>query len=98
MRHAREELGLVLAGHFQLAALHLDLAEESRIQDSQDGLGRESLEEIHDVGGRPSGLLAPDHEHADDPLLEEKRNRQQRPIPSPLEDGADARDVVRPFL
>ena len=35
----------MLAGHFELAALLLELPEEAHILDSDDGLGREPLEQ-----------------------------------------------------
>ena len=81
----------------ELLALVRDLPEESRILDRQDGLGRERLEEIHDLRGKASRLLSPNHEHAHDSLLEEERSSQQRPIPSSLEDGSDPPHVIRPL-
>jgi Sulfatase len=47
--HIGEELRLVLARFLKLSAFFLDLVEQSRVPDSEHGLGRESLQELDDI-------------------------------------------------
>src|SRR5260221_1538561 len=66
MAHAGNELRLVLARHFQLAALLLHFGEEIRVLDRQHGLCREGLQQIDGVLGKFAGCLAAYHQRADD--------------------------------
>ena len=58
------------ARRLELSALLLELAVELRVPDGQNGLAREGLKQVHDLRAIGSGLVSPDHEHADDPLLD----------------------------
>src|SRR5262249_45808949 len=95
VRHAGQKLRLVPAGHLELPALVLDLAIQLGVLDGEDGLVGEGLEKIDDFPWEASGLSSPHDENADDLLLEEQGNGQERPIPMPLEERADADHVVR---
>src|SRR5262249_15938772 len=46
VRHVRQELRLVLAGYFELAALILDLAEQARVLDGERGLCGKGPQEV----------------------------------------------------
>ena len=61
VRHAREELGLVLAGDLQLGGLGLELAEQLRVPHGERRLAREGLEELDGLVARshPSSSGAP---------------------------------------
>src|SRR3954469_11605959 len=48
MAHVGEELRLVLARYFQLAALLLDLSEQTRVLDCERGLCGERLQDLND--------------------------------------------------
>src|SRR4029077_1794724 len=82
--HAGEELGLALARLRELPTLLLHLAEQARILDRQHGLRREGLQQIDRTLGKLAGLLAPDHQRADDLVGSEQRYGQQG-----AETGAD---------
>ncbi len=76
MAHAGNELRLVLARHFQLAALLLHFGEEIRVLDRQHGLCREGLQQIDGVLGKFAGCLAAYHQRADDAVGAEQRYGQ----------------------
>src|SRR5881628_2248774 len=65
MRHVGQELGLVLAGGFELAVRHLQLREQPHIFDSDHRLITEGLQEV-DLGGREPASLAPRHQEGAD--------------------------------
>ena len=52
VRHAREELGLVLADDLQLGGLRLELAEQLGVPDGERRLAREGLEELDRLAPR----------------------------------------------
>jgi hypothetical protein len=76
--HAGEELRLVLACHFQLMALDLELAEEARVLNGEGGLRGEGPEELDDFGGERAERAASDHEPSDETFLVEQRNGEHR--------------------
>src|SRR5207302_1939323 len=94
VRHAREELRLMLTGRFELSALHLYLSKQPRVLDGQDGLRREGLQQLDNFLLEPAGLAPPDDKAADALALEEQRHGQERPIAVPLEEHADPLYVV----
>ena len=53
--HVGQELGLVLAGDFELAALVLDLPEQPRVLDGQGRLGGEGPEQLDDLRREVAG-------------------------------------------
>src|SRR5215217_5408484 len=77
--HARQEVRLVLAGHFQLGALALELTKESRVGHRQRGLVGKRLHEVHDVAREVSRGLPPDHHDADDLTVAQYRDGKDRP-------------------
>ena len=78
MRHAGQELRLVPAGDLELAAPHLQLPEHPRVVDGDRRLARERLEQLRGPVREGAGRLPPDDQRADDLLLPEQRNREQR--------------------
>ena len=62
--HAGQELRLVPAGHLQLAALLLQLAEQPRVDDGQRRLAGECLQEVDGVLGEVAGGTTPNDEGA----------------------------------
>src|SRR3990172_461176 len=91
MGHVGEELRLVAARDFELLALLLDLAEQPRVLDRQGRLGCEGLKQVDDLLGKVAYLLSPDRQSTHDPLLAEKRNRQNRSISEAGEKGPHGR-------
>ena len=90
--HVGQELGLVLAGDFELAALLLDLQEQARVLDGQGGLGRECPQETRRLPAQTLRGL-PDHSEATDQVvLANERDGEQGSVP-----GADER-VANRFL
>ena len=83
MAHIGEELRLVLARHFELAALLLHFRKEIGILNGQYRLRREGLQQVYRVHGKLARLLSPHHQHADDPFRAEQRHDQQRAIARP---------------
>ena len=81
--HVGQELGLVLAGDRELAALLLDLAEEPGVLDGQRRLGGERLQELDDLRRELSGRPPVHRERADDLVLPQERHCQQRPVAYP---------------
>ena len=69
--HVGQELRLV-------AAHRLQLAEEARVLDSQGRLGREGLQQVDDVWAEGPCGLPVYHEPADDPVLPQERDGQER--------------------
>ncbi len=68
----------------KLPTLFLDRTEQPRVLDRDHRLCREGLQQIDRPLGKFAGLLAPDHERADDPVGSEQRYDQQG-----AETGAD---------
>jgi hypothetical protein len=66
--HVGQELRFVLASHFQLTPLLLDLAEQPRVLDRQNRLVGEGLQKIDRALGKFARRLASDHQGADDPI------------------------------
>src|SRR5215468_5427814 len=81
MGHISEKLRLVTVSGLDLAALVFDLPEQTRVLNSQSGLGRESLQEIDDFRRKAARLLAPHGQRPHDASLPKKWNRQNRSIP-----------------
>ena len=79
VRHVRQELGLMLAGDFELAALLLERPEEAHILDSNDGLGREPLDQRDLLIVEGVGLRPPDGHRSDRLTRPEHRNRDLAP-------------------
>jgi hypothetical protein len=78
--HIGQELRLVLAGDLELPALVLDLLEELRVLDRQDGLAGEGAEQV-DGAGRELAALAPvEHERAEHALGADQRHDQHRMV------------------
>ncbi len=78
MAHAGEELRLVLAGQFELAALVLDLVEQAYILDRDHRLVGEGGHQLDlPVGERPHHG-ARQRQHADRDALAQQRNAEQR--------------------
>src|SRR5215467_14064997 len=75
--HVGQELGLVLAGDFEFAALDLDLSEESSILDRQNRLGREGLKNGDHFGGEGTPLAPEDDQTAEQPLLPDEGDREE---------------------
>ena len=75
--HVGQELGLVPAGNFQLAALLLDLLEQPRVLNGERRLTGKGLEQLD--GGRRelAGRLARDDQAAQDAALHQERDGQQ---------------------
>jgi hypothetical protein len=69
MAHVSNELRLVLAGDFELAALLGDLAEQARVLHRDGGLGSEGLDQPQDFRGEGASLVAPDDQYAHDLCL-----------------------------
>src|SRR5262249_2501979 len=84
--HVGEELGLVTARRLEQPALVGELAEEPSVLDRQHRLSGEGLEEAHDLSREMAGLAPPYDQAASDPVLEEERNREERPIAKSRQD------------
>src|SRR6516165_7001412 len=80
MAHAGDELRLVLARQLELTALVLDLAEQARVLDRQHRLGRERLQEMNGTLGKVAGLLAADHQRAQDLVPADQWHKEARSI------------------
>ena len=78
--HAGEEIRLVLARLRQLAALVLDLAEQPRVLDRQDGLRREGLQQFDRAFGKFAGRLAAYDQRPHHLAGAHERHQQPRPI------------------
>ena len=74
------ELLLVARELFERPALLVDLPEQPRILNGEDGLGREGLEQVHDRRReRPRGL-PPDHQPADHAVFAQERDSEERTV------------------
>src|SRR4030095_12991048 len=80
MRHVCEKFGLVLIRLSELAALVLNLAEQSRVLNRQDRLGGEGLKKIHNLCREVSCLAAINRQTAHNAMLTKERNCKNRPI------------------
>src|SRR5262249_60076081 len=89
MAHAGHELRLVLARLLQLAALVLDLTEQSRVLDGQHRLRRERLQEVNGPLGKVARLLAPDHKRPDDTICADQGHDEARPKSGPHRNFSD---------
>jgi hypothetical protein len=97
VRHVGEELGLVLAGRLELAALHRDLVEEAGVLDGEGGLGGEGLEDLDGLRGELARGLAEERQAADDLLLAQERHGEESPVTGFPQGGPDmARVGARP--
>ena len=76
--HVGEELGLVLAGDLELAALLLDLLELPSVLDRQHGLGREGPQEIDHLWRKFPWRLATHGEPTEDTISPQEGNVQDR--------------------
>src|SRR5206468_3928089 len=83
-----KELGLVLAGDRELAALLLDLAEKPRVLDGEGRLGGEGLQDLDDLGSKLPGHSPVHREQANHVVLSQERYRQQGPVTHPEQDVA----------
>src|SRR5713226_9552440 len=90
MRHVGQEFRLVTAGDFELAALVLDLAEQSRVLNRQDRLGREGLKKVHNLRRETSYLAAINRQAAHNAILTKERNGKKRPIAELSKNGSGA--------
>jgi hypothetical protein len=88
---------LWLARRLELAALVLDLPEQARILDGQGRLGGEGLEQVDRLRRELAGGLPGHGEPADEVLLTEQGDGQERPRPGAQQDLAE-RAPVGPFL
>ena len=79
--HVGEELGLVAAGGLQQPTLVLDLVKEPGVLDGEGRLRGEGREEPDDVRIERAWPLARDDQDADDLVLAEQRNPEQRAMP-----------------
>src|SRR3954469_24715832 len=79
MAHVGEELRLVLARYFQLAALLLDLSEQTRVLDRERELCGERLQQLNGFSGVLARRLARHGEAAKDPSLAQQRQSQHGP-------------------
>src|SRR6266849_88974 len=98
MAHICQELGLVAAGYFKLTTLLFDLAEEARVLDSQDGLRRKCLEEVHRFRAERPRLTATHYQCANNLFLAQERNGQERAKPCLLDRGAYGADRTGQLL
>src|SRR5262249_56288059 len=95
---AGDELRLVLTRHLQLAALVLDLTEQSRVLDRQHRLGREGLKSSDSFGGECAWLTPQDDEAAEYPLFPDKRDCQERAQALSDEEGPGLRRDELPLV
>ena len=93
--HAGEELRLVPARHFQLAALLRDLAEQARVLDRKRRLRRERLQQGYHLRRKLAGAVSIDDQAAKQVIFAQKRHCQQRPIAQPDEHFPDPALVNR---
>ena len=84
--HARHELRLVLARHFELTALFLDFREQIGVLDGQHGLRREGLQQVERVLGKLARRFSPHHQHTDEAFRTEQRHNQHRSVSGPQQD------------
>ena len=73
----------------ELAAV-LDVLEEAGLGDGGGGLADEDLEQLAVVGAEPEGLVAAEHQHAQQQVLEDDRHAEEAPqaaLPPPLRIG-----------
>src|SRR5215831_1178093 len=75
MRHIGEELALVAARRFQLAALDLKLAEQARILDRQGRLRRKGLQQGDDPRGELARGVTRHGERTEQVVLTQQRYR-----------------------
>src|SRR6266446_5239723 len=94
--HVGEELRLVPAGGFELAALVRDLVKEPGILDGQGRLRGKGLEERDDFGRERTGGVAANDEAPDDVLLTQQRHREER-VPSRPEQRPARPAFIRAF-
>src|SRR3989442_2321711 len=94
MRRVRQELGLVLAGDFELAALLGDLTKEPGVLDGQGRLGGEGAEQPHGLRLELAGGLARHRQHADDLVLTQERHAEQRAMSGLYERPSDRALIV----
>ena len=76
--HAGDELRLMLARHFELAALLLYFREQIGVLDGQHRLRREGLQQIEGVLGKRAGRFAPHHQHTDEAFRTKQWHNQRR--------------------
>jgi len=95
--HAGYELRLVCAGLLELAVLVLDLVEQARVLDCDDGVRGEILQQLDLLVGERAYLQPVDDDHADQLVLPEHRNRQKGPCAYELGEG-DAKRILRGSL
>src|SRR5262245_55816116 len=74
MAHVGDELRLVLARDFQLAALLGDLIEQARVLKRNRRLIGEALHEAHDIGWKLAGLAALQNKRAERLVAAEQWN------------------------
>ena len=86
MAHAGHKLRLVLARHFELAALFLDFREQIGVLDGQHGLRGKGLQQIDDVLGKLAGRFSPHHQHTDEAFRTEQRHDQRRSVSGAQQD------------
>ncbi len=89
--HAGEKLRLVLARRLQLTCLLLDLAEQPRVLDRDNRLGREGLEELDVHVGEPIDVVVGEADPADHLVPAKHRDGQHAPGAS----GSHVRDNLR---
>ena len=71
MGHVGQELGLVLASDFELAALLFDLAEQPRVLNCQCGLRGEGLQELNGPSRKQPRCVPTYDKAADEVVLAE---------------------------
>jgi hypothetical protein len=91
VRHVGQEVGLVLAGDFQLTAFLLDLLEKEGVLDGELRLARQHREQPDDRRGERAGGLAANHQHADDAIVADQRHGDEGAEAGAPQDVRDGR-------
>ncbi len=90
--HVGEELRLVPAGRLELAALVLDLLEQAGVLDREHRLRGEGLEQPDHRGRELAGIAPADDQRAEDAILAQQRDADQRT------EAAAAQQIVEAVL
>ena len=90
VRHAREEVGLVLAGRGELAALQLELLVQARVGQRDRRLAGEGGEHVAGLVAEGAGGQPPHDERPHDPVGPHERDHHER-APAGVEQQAQVR-------
>src|SRR5262249_41909846 len=85
MGHVGEELGLVLAGDFELPTFLFDLPEEPSVLNGQRGLSRECLQQLDNFGCKRARSVSNHGEPADEVPLANEAACEQGSVSGPHE-------------